>query len=119
VVAKMCNNCRKCILCLSCVRKNLIRFDQCPECSIAQPDYIELPRNYQCFYNQIQVQCHKCIDKFIYSKWKLAISEPNHIQSHKILSQPMQKVELSDQDINSIKSESVVNNLDDEEGCDI
>jgi hypothetical protein len=31
----------------------------------------------------------------------------------------MQKVELSDQDINSIKSESVVNNLDDEEGCDI
>ena len=53
--SKICNHCRKGILCLHCVRTNLIRYNQCPECCYSQPSFIDLPRNLANSFSGIEV----------------------------------------------------------------
>ena len=48
---------------------NYIRTDQCPECCISQPNFINLPRSIQNLKEHIEVQCNKCIDGYLFSKW--------------------------------------------------
>lgn len=73
-VPRMCRNCRKCILCLKCARKNLIRHNQCPECCVAFPSFGDVPRNFQEFYDNIEVQCEKCVNFHI----EQLLTNPNY-----------------------------------------
>tara|TARA_B110000285_G_C14842487_1_gene476020 strand:- start:523 stop:732 length:210 start_codon:yes stop_codon:yes gene_type:complete len=64
---------------------------------------MDLPRNFASFYDKIEVQCHKCVDNFLFTKWKDAINDSKFLKQ-KVVSKPVEKVEFEDDEVKSIKS---------------